>query len=115
MNTLKSAKEKQVDQTEDGQANDHRNGVRQKIAYTLLLLLLMMMKMKERMCSVSNLASYQWYQVQTRYNRPRLFVIFHNPSRQMRQNWPRSLPATFSLIQYSPFTINKTYRYTCWA
>ena len=54
MNTVQSAKEKQVDQTEDGQANNHRNEALQKIAYTLLLLLLlmmMMMMMKERLCS----------------------------------------------------------------
>jgi hypothetical protein len=48
MNTLQSAKEKQIDQTEDGQVNNHRNGASQKIVYTLLLLLLLM---KERMCS----------------------------------------------------------------
>jgi len=52
MNTLQLAKEKQVDQIREGQANNHRNGARQKIAYTLLLLLMMMMTtMKERIWS----------------------------------------------------------------
>jgi hypothetical protein len=46
MNTLQSANEKQVDQIRDGQANNHRNAARQKIAYTLLLLLMMMMKQR---------------------------------------------------------------------
>jgi hypothetical protein len=49
VNTLQSAKEKQVDQIEDGQTNNHRNGARQKIAYIQLLLLVMVMK--DRMCS----------------------------------------------------------------
>jgi len=54
MNTLQSANEKQVDQIRDGQANNHRNAARQKIAYTLLLLLLLlllMMMIKQRMSS----------------------------------------------------------------
>jgi hypothetical protein len=39
----------QVDLTEDGTANKHKNGARQKVVYILKLLLMMVMKMKGRM------------------------------------------------------------------